>query len=213
MRLLAVVITALAGCEVETDAHCTLMEADAGKVVTCQEPAETADGVVLGTITNAITASPIEGAAVALPVAHLQTDGNGGYSGTVPAGSYPITFSAAHFTPMTDHVRVIAGVAITKNVALMPTSEVIVTASAQKNPDGSIDLDAAMENLGTAYDESFLWSQIAGPTASIEHPTSPSTRVTFATSNGSIDCRFRVTVTMNDGRAYCHEVSVWGDTP
>ena len=209
MRFAGLIIAALAISGCEEIPGCELSEIAGARVVTCGHAAELRlDGMAVfsGTVFNSVTGAPIEGARVSVVPAHeldYTTDEDGSFSATLPLGRYRAFISANHFSPITDTLLLAADRELTKNIALMPSSEVIVNASARWCP-GAITLRATIENLGSASGETLHWAQLTGPPAVIGSPRAASTHALLSDSQ---PVSFQVTVTMNDGNIYSDTVT------
>ena len=218
----------ICGCEKPEGAssRCTVTNHGHGsKVITCEDQGPHGGMCHFsGTVTNSMTGTAIRGAHITLePTAvALVTGADGSYTGMAPVGSYGVTFAASHFASIPDTLSLRAGVAVTKNVALMQNSEVIVSASAsveRAHPAGSLTLDATIENLGSAMAATYAWTQTGGPAATITSASSASTGVTLADVDAYQAAAapgvatFQVVVTMNDGKTYSGDVSVGVDLP
>jgi hypothetical protein len=120
-------------------------------------------GRISGVVTNSMTGTPVAGADVttdpAIQGVTITTDANGDYSATLPIGSYAVTYSKNNFTDQTDSITLVAQQTVTKNVALVPDSPVVVNAGA--NLDGMPGVDAfpvgTFEILDGSTVQSILW--------------------------------------------------------
>lgn len=111
------------------------------------------EGILAGTVTNAATAAPINGATVVASASPSQvfatSSGSGGkYSLPLPAGSYNLTVSAfGYLTQTINNISVSANITTTRNVALVGAPALTVTTVQVSGGDG----DAALEPDETAY--------------------------------------------------------------
>ncbi|HXV43927.1 MAG TPA: S8 family serine peptidase, partial [Anaerolineae bacterium] len=110
------------------------------------------EGILAGTVTNAATTAPIDGATIvasASPIEVFSTNSgpDGQYSLLLPSDSYSATVSAfGYLTQTINNISVSANVTTTQNVALVGTPVLTVTTVSVSGGDG----DAALEPNETA---------------------------------------------------------------
>jgi hypothetical protein len=171
----------------------------------------------------------------------IQTGSNGSYSASLPIGIYTLTFEKTHFESATGSVSVLAAQAATKDVALEPTSAVVVNAGADQHsdPSGVVTLSVAVEPVDGSTVTGYEWTQTASVTATIENADTATATVTLgdaaaykaelfshlnaldrfmvqAINPHSLEVAemvtFKVTVTTSSG-TYTDEVDVIADLP
>ncbi|HEX4936952.1 MAG TPA: carboxypeptidase-like regulatory domain-containing protein [Gemmatimonadaceae bacterium] len=108
-----------------------------------------ADGRMFGTVSDAATRAPsagaqvrIEGAALRRPL-ETSVDPAGGYSFTVPAGTYEVTYSAPASLPYRTRLVIRSNASIRANVELCP--EAVECCFLVMNPPPSIDVGSAAQ--------------------------------------------------------------------
>ena len=137
-----------------------------------------------GNVKNAISGSPVAGAAITVSpsvqgVSGIATDASGNYSAVLPNGSYTLTFAKNGYTSQTTGtINVVATQTVTSNITLVPNAGATVNAGADKTGlafGASVPLSASLE----VYDPSltgtpiYLWTQINDPTLPPTTPPGP----------------------------------------
>jgi hypothetical protein len=106
-----------------------------------------------GTVTSAATNGAIAGATVTIGTSSTTTDGGGQYTiGSLTAGTYDVTASAAGYTSATVSVTIIGGVTNTQNFSLTPSagaSTSVAVAAASGTYGGTSTLSATLTSSGT----------------------------------------------------------------
>ncbi|HET9552249.1 MAG TPA: carboxypeptidase-like regulatory domain-containing protein [Anaeromyxobacteraceae bacterium] len=128
-------------------------------------------GASTGTFTGTVTiagvtpAVPLTGVAVTItpaPATPVTTDVSGTYSVDLPVGVYTVTWSTNDFTSQTASVSVTAGQLARQDVALVPTTPVVVRLNVIGDAviGGALDATAAVTPLdGSSVDTaSYAWS-------------------------------------------------------
>jgi hypothetical protein len=112
---------------------------------------------------------------------NITTDNNGSYSTTLPVGVYKVNIAKDGFTPGTDSVSVVAGQTATKDVALKPTSPVIVSAGTAQTaaPGASVTLKASATPLNGSTVQSYEWTQVSGIPLSLANNKTDTLNVTL----------------------------------
>ncbi|MBI5511124.1 MAG: carboxypeptidase regulatory-like domain-containing protein [Deltaproteobacteria bacterium] len=175
-----------------TPTPCTTVDnLDGTKTITCPGGSVTvADGVSVaqlsGTVTNSLTNLPISGATITLdplvPGVTLATNSSGVYSGTLPIGTYKLSFSATGYTKADVTIVLVATLAKTVNVKIVPAAPVVVTATpsaATVNPGGTSTLTASVLSFSGATPTSYTWTQKSGVPAALSATNTASINVTL----------------------------------
>ncbi|MBM2824496.1 MAG: hypothetical protein HW402_160 [Dehalococcoidales bacterium] len=150
-----------------------------------QGPPGTSTGTVSGTVTSSIGGKPLAGVAVttepAIKDVTMTTDASGGYSGSLPIGTYSVTFKKDNFTAATLPVTLVAGQTAAKSVALKPVKAVVVNAGQdqQVSPSAVVTLSATALPLNDSTVTGYQWTQTAGVSATIDNPKSSTVKVTL----------------------------------
>ncbi len=123
------------------------------------------NGTLSGAVTNSVTGTPVDGADVttdpAIEGLTITTDASGNYSATLPIGSYIVTYSKNSFTDHTESVTLVAGLTVTKDVALVPDSPVVVNAGSDisdAKPTEDVFPVGTIEILDDSNVETILWA-------------------------------------------------------
>ncbi len=131
-----------------------------------------APGASTGTVTGHVTVAgttpvvPLAGVTVTTsPVVAgpaITTDATGAYTATLPVGVYTVSYASTNFTTQTRSVSVTAAQTATQDVALVPTTPVVVTiaVSGTAAPGATLNATATVTPLdGSTVDTtSFAWS-------------------------------------------------------
>ena len=164
-------IIALAGCEGPTGPQGIQgPQGEAGPAGPAGESGQTgaSTGVLTGTVTNNVTGSAIVGATAELTpaaVAPVTTDDQGVYTfNDLPAGVYTVDVSADAFGSASGSVSVLAGASETVDLALDPTSPVVVSAGANQTaaPGDSVSLTATADLMDGSTSATYTWTQLSG---------------------------------------------------
>ena len=147
-------------------------------------PPGSSSGAVSGNVKNAISGSPVAGAAVAVSpsvqgVSGITTDASGNYSVTIPNGNYRLTFAKnGYASQTTGTIAVVATQTSTSNIILVPNAGATVNAGADKTGQAfgaSVALSASVE----VYDPSltgaptYAWTQVVDPSLPPTVPPGP----------------------------------------
>lgn len=151
----------------------------------------TSSGTISGTVTNKTTGNPVAGVSVTTSPAvqgmTITTGSSGIYSATLPIGIYTVKFSRTDFADDTETITVVAGVTTTVDVALEPTSPVVVNVSADATTavaaGGTVNLSAAIDLMDSSTVTGYAWSQTDGVSSSIATPSAASTGVTLGAAS------------------------------
>jgi hypothetical protein len=144
-------------------------------------------GSLSGTVTNKLTGAPVAGATVTTsPVIKdlsIATGANGVFTAKLPPGTFTVTIKKDNFKPFTATVLVVAGKVATQDAILEPDKKVAVNAGAVQTakPGASVTLKATVEPLDGSSITSVMWTQTAGPKATIASATGDTTSVTWPT--------------------------------
>jgi len=97
-----------------------------------EDPVCEIGSTISGVVTNSLTGSPLSGAKVttdpAIDGVSIETDASGNYTATLPIGIYTLTFEKSNFESFTKMVVAVDCEKVTEDVALKPTSPVVVNA-------------------------------------------------------------------------------------
>ncbi|MBI9033081.1 MAG: carboxypeptidase regulatory-like domain-containing protein [Bacteroidales bacterium] len=96
------------------------------------------DGIVQGTVTNAVTSQPIEGATVSIALQTTETAADGSYSIEIAEGTHELTISAPGYFSFVQDVVVTPGTPVTVDAALAVDIEVTYNILEEGFEDASI---------------------------------------------------------------------------
>ena len=146
-------------------------------------------GIVAGKVTNSLTTGGISGVAIttdpAIKNVTITTDSSGAYSAELPIGVYTVTYKKTSFGDATQTVSVVAAQTITRDVAMKPTTAVVVSAGTAQSvaPDSTVKLSATATPMDGSTVTGYEWAQTAGIQAQIDDTKSASINVRLAKSN------------------------------
>ena len=146
-------------------------------------------GIVAGKVTNSLTSGGVSGVAIttdpAIKNVTITTDSSGAYSAELPIGVYTVTYKKTSFGDATQTVSVVAAQTITKDVAMKPTTAVVVSAGTAQSaaPDSTVKLSATATPMDGSTVTGYEWAQTAGIQAQIDDTKSASINVRLAKAN------------------------------
>ncbi|HEX5054833.1 MAG TPA: carboxypeptidase regulatory-like domain-containing protein [Planctomycetota bacterium] len=115
--------------------------------------------------------------------APVHTNAEGVYVIELPAGTYTLTCTAEKFEACSEQISVLAGVTQTADMAMVPTSKVVIEiqgAPASVAPGEEIALTAVVTPMDGSTVLSLQWRQVSAAPATFSAATAPSTTVTLA---------------------------------
>lgn len=143
-------------------------------------------GTVKGLVTSSLTKTALAGVAVTtdpkIEGVTITSGGDGSYSANLPIGTYKLTYAKADFTSVTETITLVAGLTVTKDVALKPTTPVKVNAGADQTaaPGSKVILKASVVSFDGSTVNGYEWTQTAGVKAVVENPDSDTVTVTLS---------------------------------
>jgi len=149
----------------------------------------TSTGVLSGKITNSLTSGALNGVAISITAdpsikaVTTTTANDGSFSASLPIGSYTVSFSKTNFTSINQTVNILGGQTSTRDVALKPVANVVIsTGSAQEaDAQSTVSLKASAVVLDNSTISAYEWTQVSGVRAKIDNATSDSILVTLGT--------------------------------
>ncbi len=145
-------------------------------------------GTFSGKVTNSVTSDALSGVTVtitgdsSIPAVKATTANDGTYTASLPVGTYSAAFAITNFTSVTQTVTILGAQTSTRDVALKPTANVIVSAgtAAEADPGSTVSLSATATTLDNSTITAYQWTQTAGVAAKISDPTAACITVTMA---------------------------------
>ena len=140
------------------------------------DPACEIGSTLSGIVTNGLTGSPLSGVKVttdpAIDGVSIETDASGNYTAMLPTGIYTLTFEKSNFESFTKTVVAVDCEKVIEDVALKPTSPVVVNAGKDQaaSPGETVTLKATVEPLDGSTVTDYKWTQTAGPAATVGNP-------------------------------------------
>lgn len=150
--------------------------------------AGSSSGTVSGTVTNKTTGTPVVAVSVSISPAmqgvSITTGSDGTYSAILPIGTYTLTFKKTNFTDYPVTVAVVADVVTTTDVALVPTSPVVINAGVAQTsaPGGTVNLTATVDVMDGSTITSYAWVQTGGVGSTIINDTTAAATITLGNS-------------------------------
>ena len=140
---------------------------------------------VVGTVTNSLTGKGVAGVTFTPdpPVSgiSIKTDDSGKYSASLPIGTYNLAAKGDNFAAASMTVALVAGQTVTKDMALKPASQVVVSAGANQtsSPGAAVTLTARAEPLDGSQVTAYKWTQTAGVPLTIRDADKATAAVTM----------------------------------
>lgn len=124
-------------------------------------------GTLSGTVTNQMSGATVPGVNVTTdpPMSStVSTDSTGRYTCQLAVGSYTVTYKGSNYSTHTETVSIIAGAAVTLDVAMEPTAAVVISTSVQGTaaPGNTLTATAVVSPMDGSTVTGLSWKQKSG---------------------------------------------------
>ena len=147
-------------------------------------PQGTITAILSGTVTNALTKRGIASLSIETdpPIGvSIVTNKNGTYATELPVGTYSLTYSPENYEPSVASVTLVAGQPIDKDIALQPSTPVVVSAGADTggSPGDTLSFQSTVTPMDGSTVQTVAWAQASGAPAILTNADGANVSVTL----------------------------------